>query len=97
MLSDGIGYIYISTFVNELKDEFTSALDDLQKQGLKGLVIDLRNNPGGALDAAVDVADILLPKCTIVTVKNKKNTTDKLSLNKYCKWCNKSTVHKEEK
>ena len=32
-----------------------------------------------------------------VTVKNKKNTTDKLQLNKYCKWCNKSTVHKEEK
>lgn len=32
-----------------------------------------------------------------VTVKNKKNTTEKLELNKFCKWCNKSTVHREKK
>ncbi len=55
--SDGIGYLQITQFSERTGGEFAAALDGLEKQGLRALVLDLRNNPGGLLDAAVDVCD----------------------------------------
>ncbi|MBI3885639.1 MAG: S41 family peptidase [Opitutae bacterium] len=55
--SDGIGYVQITQFGEHTGEEFTQALAALEKQGLRALVIDLRNNPGGLLDAAIDVCD----------------------------------------
>ena len=50
MKSDGIGYIRITEFDSVTYDQFASALEDLEAQGMTGLVIDLRDNPGGNLD-----------------------------------------------
>ena len=58
MLPDHIGYIRITEFIENTTDDFVKALDDLKKQApLKGLVIDLRNDPGGLLNEAVGVSD----------------------------------------
>ncbi len=55
MLGDGIGYIQLVQFSEHTGDEFQAALDKLRAEGMKALVLDLRNNPGGLLDAAVAV------------------------------------------
>jgi len=52
---DGTGYLQITQFSERTGEEFAEALQQLEKQGMKALVIDLRNNPGGLLDAAIDV------------------------------------------
>lgn len=54
---DGIGYLQVTQFSERTGKEFRSALAGLEKQGLRGLIIDLRNNPGGLLDAAIDVCN----------------------------------------
>jgi len=55
--SDGIGYLQITQFSEPTGSEFASALARLEHQGLRALVIDLRNNPGGLLNAAIDVCN----------------------------------------
>lgn len=52
---DGTGYVQITQFSDHTGEEFAEALVQLEKQGMTALVIDLRNNPGGLLDAAIDV------------------------------------------
>jgi len=72
---DKIGYVRIEEFSDNTADELDAALDSLQAQGIQALVIDLRNNPGGLLDSAVDVAGKFLPPGTIV-VSTKGRTAD---------------------
>jgi carboxyl-terminal processing protease len=57
MLGDGIGYIQLVQFSDNTGAEFKRALKELQADGARALVLDLRNNPGGLLDAAVEVAE----------------------------------------
>jgi carboxyl-terminal processing protease len=57
MRPGGLGYVQITQFSERTGKEFRSALQALEKQGMRGLVIDLRNNPGGLLDAAIDVCN----------------------------------------
>ena len=64
MLTDDIGYIYLYEFAGECAAEFQTAVKQLQDQGAKGLIIDLRDNPGGWVDAAQDIGDIFLDKGT---------------------------------
>lgn len=71
MLAGDIGYIKISEFDKVTSDQFRTALDELENQGEKGLIVDLRNNGGGRLDAVVDILDRLLPKGVIVSTKDK--------------------------
>jgi carboxyl-terminal processing protease len=67
MLEEGYGYTRISNFQDKTTFELEKALKELEKgKGLKGLVLDLRNNPGGLLDQAVKVADVFLKKGLIV-------------------------------
>ena len=66
MLEDDIAYISITAFEDNTGNDFERALRGFETQQVKGLVIDLRNNPGGVVDAGVQVADLLLPACTIV-------------------------------
>jgi carboxyl-terminal processing protease len=61
-----IGYIRLIQFNEPTADELSRALDDLQKQGMQALILDLRNNPGGLLNAAVDVCAEFLPLNTKV-------------------------------
>jgi carboxyl-terminal processing protease len=62
----GIGYLQITQFSERTGEEFTGALEGLEKQGLRALVIDLRNNPGGLLDAAVDVCNQFFEKGELI-------------------------------
>ena len=61
MLEDHVGYIAVSQFDVVTADQFKAAVDDLEKQGMKKLLVDLRNNPGGVLDAVVGMLDYILP------------------------------------
>lgn len=65
--SDGIGYLQITQFSERTGDEFGAALKELEKNGLRALVLDLRNNPGGLLDAAVDVSEAFFDRGELVT------------------------------
>ena len=56
-----------------------AALDDLEDQGMAGLVIDLRNNPGGNLDVVCNMLKLLLPEGTIVSTKEKNGKTDEIT------------------
>ncbi len=75
-LQGNIGYIRISNFWGEhVKKQVLSAIQDLKKkskEGLSGLILDLRNNPGGLLEQAIEVSDLFLNKGTIVTVQARK-------------------------
>jgi carboxyl-terminal processing protease len=67
MLSDGYGYVRISNFQDKTASELKKALKKLEKdRDLKGLVLDLRNNPGGLLEQAVEVTDLFLDEGLVV-------------------------------
>ena len=70
MLDGEIGYLRIDRFSGDCKEGFQNALAALREAGMRALVVDLRNNPGGALDTVVAVADELLGEGIIVTVKS---------------------------
>ena len=65
MLTDDIGYIYLYEFAGECATEFQTAVTKLEEQGAKGLIIDLRDNPGGWVDSAEAIGDIFLDKGTL--------------------------------
>lgn len=71
MLEDKIGYIYISTFGTEIRKEFPAAYNKLNQEGMKALILDLRGNPGGILEESVLVANYLVPKGVVTTVKTR--------------------------
>jgi carboxyl-terminal processing protease len=78
MLNKTSGYIKINRFAENTYDEFRLGLEQLKKQGMSTLVIDLRDNGGGYLEKAVEIADELLKdKELIVFTKNKKGTITK--------------------
>jgi carboxyl-terminal processing protease len=78
MLNKTSGYIKINRFAENTYDEFRLALEQLKKQGMSTLVIDLRDNGGGYLEKAVEIADELLKdKELIVFTKNRKGTITK--------------------
>lgn len=66
MLSDQVGYIVLYEFAGESQKEFSAALTALRAQGAKALVVDLRDNGGGWVDAAVSVADLFLDEGVLV-------------------------------
>jgi carboxyl-terminal processing protease len=74
MLESGYGYVRISQFSETTGDDLVAALKDLRKHNgapLKGLVLDMRDNPGGVLEAAVAVADTFLESGVIVTARGR--------------------------
>lgn len=71
MLADKIGYIAISAFDEPTPKQFKEAINDLKRQGMKGLVIDLRDNGGGLLTAVVEMLDYILPEGMIVYTEDK--------------------------
>lgn len=75
IMDNDIGYLRITSFDENTYKEFKKNLSELESKGVKGLVIDLRDNPGGLLDVCVDIADELIGKGTVVYTKD--NTGNK--------------------
>lgn len=74
MLENGIGYIRISMFNENTGEDLSKKLSEIEKQGLKGLILDLRNNPGGLLGESVKVASHFVPKGPVVSVVTNDGT-----------------------
>ena len=73
LLGEGMGYVQITEFSEHTGEQFAKALDGLLKQGIDSIVLDLRNNPGGLLDAAVEVAELFFKKGeTVVYTQGRK-------------------------
>jgi len=68
---DGIGYVRINKFARDTPDELRRALSGLVEQGMQGLILDLRDNPGGLLEAAVTVCDMFVESGDIVTTRGR--------------------------
>lgn len=85
LLNDNTGYIVISQFDVVTANQFIKAVEDMEASGMERLVIDLRGNPGGVLDSAVDMAAYLLPEDrmdgTIVYTEDKNGKGERY----YCK------------
>jgi carboxyl-terminal processing protease len=77
MLQDDIGYMKIIQFQGQTANEVEKALVQLEEKGMKELVLDLRNNPGGLLDASVDVSSLFLPKDKLVVYIQGRRKDDR--------------------
>ena len=71
MLEDGMAYIQLTEFDDVSVKQFEEALASVRKDGMKGMILDLRANPGGSLSAVVDMARMILPEGMIVYTEDK--------------------------
>ncbi|HBP01422.1 MAG TPA: hypothetical protein DD454_04415 [Candidatus Moranbacteria bacterium] len=76
-MNGGIAHLKISRFGEDTTREFSAALNSAKAGGAKGIVLDLRNNPGGYLDASISVASKMLPKGKIVVIEENADKTRK--------------------
>ena len=83
----GIGYLRIAVFDNDTAMEVRRAIDTLADRGARALIVDLRNNGGGILDAAVDTSSLFVDRGTIVTVMADGNETVYLSQGNNLRGC----------
>jgi carboxyl-terminal processing protease len=77
MVKPGIGYIHINRFNENTNDELSAALKNLGEKNLQGLVLDLRNNPGGLLQEAVEVSDHFLEKSQLIVYHYGRRSPEK--------------------
>jgi carboxyl-terminal processing protease len=77
MVKPGIGYIHINRFNENTNDELSEALKSLGEKNLQGLVLDLRSNPGGLLQEAVDVSDHFLEKSQLIVYHSGRHSQEK--------------------
>ena len=87
MLDGGIGYIQISEFQSKTDEQFKSALADLRKQGMKSLIVDVRSNPGGLINAASNILDQILPEGTVVYTEDKYGKREDYTSDSNCLDC----------
>jgi carboxyl-terminal processing protease len=73
---DGIGYIHITHFNGEVKQQFIDAVNAAKSAGAKGIIVDVRNNPGGSLSAVTQILDYLLPEGLIVYTVDKNGNRE---------------------
>lgn len=76
MLDDKLGYVRISNFSESSGEEFKSVISDLEKNNMKGFILDLRQNPGGVITSCVDIAKEIVPAGTIVSVVQRDGTKE---------------------
>ena len=77
VIENDIGYLQISTFDEGCADEFKKKYEELKNQNIKSLIIDLRNNGGGIVDEATDIADLFADKdATLLVTVDKDNNED---------------------
>ena len=73
MKDDKIGYISVSQFIENTDEQFIDAINDLESQGMKGLIVDLRDNGGGLLDSCVNMVSRIIPENDLVVYTQYKN------------------------
>ncbi len=71
MLDNGIGYIYVSEFGEDTANQFEKTIADLESQGMKAMIVDLRNNGGGMITAVTQMLDDILPEGLLVYTEDK--------------------------
>ncbi len=79
MLDDGIGCLTVSEFDSVTYDQYVDALDELEGQGMEGLIVDLRGNPGGNLMTVCDILDLMLPDGLIVYTEDKNGERQEMT------------------
>ena len=84
MLEDNIGYIWIYEFEQKTDTQFNKAYDQLKEQGMEGLIVDLRDNPGGDLDVVIRMCDKFLDGGMIVYTKTKNGKGDEYKADSEC-------------
>ena len=72
MLDGGIGYLRLTQFGDNVYPDMKKALEDLQTKGMKGLILDLRSNPGGELGQSIKIASMFIENGKIVSTRQKK-------------------------
>lgn len=72
ILQGNIGYIQITTFADTTANEFAKALSEMDNAGVTNIMLDLRNNPGGLTDAAINIARQVVPKGIIITLQHRQ-------------------------
>jgi carboxyl-terminal processing protease len=77
VLEDRLGYVQLTDFSDHTAEQFRRALMGLLKQGITGLIIDLRNNPGGLLDAAVEVVEPFFKKKELIVYTKGRKPSDR--------------------
>ncbi len=77
LLDDGIGYVQLTEFSDHTGRQFLHAVDALLKDGATSLILDLRNNPGGLLEAAVDVAEPFFKKGELIAYTQGRKPSDR--------------------
>ena len=80
VLAGGVGYVQVTEFTDHTGEQFRRALDGLLSQGVRALVLDLRNNPGGVLEAAVEVAEPFFRKGELVVSTRGRRPRDREEL-----------------
>ena len=81
LLDHGIGTVTITNFYEKTGDEFADALGELEKQGMQALILDLRNNPGGLLSAAVEVAGLFFNRGELIVYTQGRDAASRQNLN----------------
>lgn len=84
LLYDDVGYISISEFDNTTTNDFINAYEELEKNGAKQFIFDVRNNTGGGLTSVVDILDYILPEGTLVTLSDNSGKDKSYSSDKKC-------------
>lgn len=75
ILDDDIGYVIVYDFYGNAYEGFKEAVEAFEAAGVKGMVLDLRNNGGGLVDACVNMADLILPEGIVVSMRDKQGYT----------------------
>ena len=78
VIKNNIGYIEFTSFDENTAEEFKTKFEELQKQGIKSLIIDLRNNGGGIVDEALKIADYIADKDSVLLYEVDKNNNEKV-------------------
>ena len=84
MLEDGIGYIQILEFQDKTDEQFQEMILQLKEQGMKGMIIDVRANPGGLLRSVVNMLDYVLPEGLLTYIEDKYGNRQEYRSNKAC-------------
>lgn len=84
MLEDGIAYIQIVEFQSKTDEQFEAMVEEFKKQGMKGLIVDVRSNPGGLLSSVVNMLDYLLPEGMLVYIEDKYGNREEYTSDTAC-------------